>query len=99
MASDGTSPLTNSDDPLEAVRENREAVEQLALEYRADNLDAAARIALSLADGERPDYHDLKAWGIAGGEDFGMATQPPAGVSTSPEVVEVVERVLKQINP
>lgn len=99
MTSNGTPPRTNSDDPLEAIRENREAVEQLALEYRSDDLDSAARIALALADGERPDHNDLKAWGIGASGDFGMVTGPPTDLAASSEALDAIEQVLQEIHP
>ena len=40
-----------------------------------------------------------KRRGLAGENDFGMATQPPAGVSATPKVADAIEQVLEKIDP
>ena len=51
----------NESNPFERIRENREAIEQLA--KRADQLGAQARVALALARRKRPTDAELEAAG------------------------------------
>lgn len=71
----------NQDAPLTPIREHRDAVEELADDCdRDDGLDAAARILLAIADGERPDDTDLEVWGLGYRERYGNIHYcPPSG--------------------
>lgn len=77
---------TNHNDPLASIREHRDAVEALAAEHgRDDDLDAAARILLAVADGEQPADADLAAWGLQPRERYQNSLYaPPGGVVGQP---------------
>ena len=68
MSQAGRPPSTESDDPLDAIREHEQAVEQLA--EREDRLGAVARYLLDVANGDQPDDYDAELAGLPklGGE-------------------------------
>ncbi|PSP88727.1 hypothetical protein BRC90_06800 [Halobacteriales archaeon QS_4_69_34] len=65
-----SSENSNGDgDALDPIREQRAGVERVA--ERTDDLGAAARVLLALADDDTPEGADLRALGLAGKHDTG----------------------------
>jgi hypothetical protein len=96
-------PGDEGGDPLDAVRDHREAVEALAeaeAEGSEDDLDAAARVLLAYADGEQPAQADKAVLGLPrheGGSGYGHALSAPVtGQSTRPSP-EQMRRLAQQV--
>lgn len=84
---------TNHNNPLASIREHRDAVETLAAEHgRDDNLDAAARILLAVADGKQPADADLAAWGLQPREGYQNSLYAPPGAVTGQPTREDLQR-------
>jgi len=94
-------PGDEGGDPLDAIRDHREAVEALAeAEDREDDLDAAARVLLAYADGEQPAQADKAVLGLPrreGGSGYGHALSAPVTGQSPRPSPERVRRLAQQV--
>lgn len=95
MSADDTADAPDDRDPLDNIREDEAAVEQIA--ERTDRLGAEARVLLALARDEQPDPTDLAATDLGdsdGTAGYERAILPRCAVVTARQVAATAARVL-----
>lgn len=89
----GSEADAEGEDPLEAIREAEESVEEVA--EREDRLGADARVLLALSRDEYPDTEDLERSHFPSGSDSGAYGDSLTGTPwRSPGYVQVVSKAV-----